>query len=83
MSEDPYLHCGEIVEWDDYAEWPKQWHVVADPTATTGAADVWTLSPDPVIPGWSTDAGVSGYGLPKRIAEGIAERLNRLAYMEG
>jgi hypothetical protein len=38
--------------------------------------DIWTLSQDPLVCGWETDAGCSGYGLTKADAELIAARWN-------
>lgn len=37
----------------------------------------WTLSGDPTVPGWCTDSGIGGYGLPKAVAEVIAAKYNK------
>jgi hypothetical protein len=37
---------------------------------------VWTVSPRPDGPGWETDGGFWGYGLPRSVAEEICRRWN-------
>jgi hypothetical protein len=38
----------------------------------------WTISTDPKETGWETDSGYSGYGLPKELAEMVAEAMNKV-----
>jgi hypothetical protein len=39
-------------------------------------AKVWTLSLSPYIPGWATDSGFGGYGLPYPLARELADSAN-------
>lgn len=67
-------YSGQI-DWDEHPL-PAEWFAVpGNPGGHTGV-EAWTLSPAPNVPGWSTDCGCSGYGLPREIAEGLAKRLN-------
>lgn len=60
------------------------WHVVrdvhplekADDAKYDDSEDVWTISPDPDRTGWQNDCNQPGYGLPKDVAEWIANTLN-------
>jgi hypothetical protein len=40
---------------------------------------IWTVSLDPVKPGWTTDLGYRGYGLTKKLAQELADAANEKA----
>ena len=60
---------------------PNRWYAVCDSLCTydegseRDAAKVWTVSRDPHVPGWETDAGCPGYGLTRKDAEFLARAL--------
>lgn len=61
-----------------------KWHVVTDlyEPAHAGLVPpieemrVWTLSKDPLFPGWNTDSGKEGFGLTKTDAQFLADAAN-------
>ena len=56
---------------------PDKLYVVAVEASDYAEKDIWTVSAYPDLPGWETDGGFDGYGLPKALAEEIARRYNR------
>lgn len=60
------------------------WYVVCDKYclydegSERDEAAVWTLSENPNEPGWSTDMGISGYGLTRVKAEFLCMAANML-----
>jgi hypothetical protein len=69
------------IEWAARAaDWPATWYVVGSngrggqPPPGWGDLMVWTVSPNPRVPGWAVKA--NGAGLPKVVAEQIVARLN-------
>lgn len=52
------------------------WSTNDEPDEDDPDENVWTVSDDPNCPGWETDGGYDGYGLPKAIAEEIVRRWN-------
>lgn len=58
------------IDWDEEHDL-RTWYAVQ-----TGR-ETWTISPRPDQPGWNTDCGILGYGLPERVAKEIVARLNR------
>jgi hypothetical protein len=63
------------INWSEHPS-PSVWFAVPGNPGGHTSADSWTLSPDPKIPGWSTDAGCGGYGMPREVAEALAQRLS-------
>jgi hypothetical protein len=62
------------IDWNEHPS-PAKWFAVPGNPSGHTSSDSWTLSPDPNVPGWSTDAGCGGYGLPREVAEALAQRL--------
>lgn len=58
------------VRWAQDPEMPNRWYAIQ----VDGGS--WTISPDPERPGWQTDGGLDGYGLPEAIAKGVCAVLN-------
>jgi len=62
----------------------KRWYVVCDPDVSwpdmpgnpIDKRDIWTVSRKPKKPGWETDGGHNGYGLPKKLAQELADAAN-------
>lgn len=62
------------------------WYVVADHVdfdSNPGDLAVWTLSKDPKECGWDTDNGYPRYGLPKHVAQFLADAANEKEAREG
>ena len=60
----------------------RRWYAVCDgdcsykPGEERDNAKVWTVSNNPVEPGWNTDSGHPGYGLTRADAEFLARSAN-------
>ncbi len=52
-----------------------EWKPIQDDNASSTEDESWTLS-QVNEPGWSTDMGYNGYGIPYNVAKWICDRLN-------
>lgn len=59
----------------------KVWVAVSEEDDNESDA-VWTISLTPLYPGWDIEKGIStpnyGYGLPKKLAEWVCDKLNEV-----
>jgi hypothetical protein len=59
------------------------WYVVAGADDREEPEECWwTLSQSPISPGWETDSGCPGYGLPKAQAEELVTAANAFGRFE-
>lgn len=77
MSWQNQNECTAQVEWDEGDPMPEKWFAVPGSDRCDDCA--WTISPCSSLPGWNTDGGYEGYGLPKAIALELVARLNAKA----
>lgn len=67
------------VDWADGDLCLGRWYAVpGNPEGETSSGG-WTISPDPNRPGWATNGGRDGCGMPRAVAEDLARRLNATA----
>lgn len=67
---------GATFEWPDGDAHLGPWYAVSGDDCPSPDSHSWTISPDPRLPGWCTDNGTHGYGLPRDVAEMLVLRLN-------
>lgn len=76
-DDDPMKHWP--IDWASADLRLDRWYVVPGNPEGHTSEGAWTISPDPQRPGWATDSGCAGYGMPRAVAEDVVRRLNATA----
>jgi len=65
----PALHARKVEKSCQESDWTGY-------DKDAGSGEAWTVSDRPDRDGWCTDGGYEAYGLPRGVAEAIAELVN-------